>query len=102
MINQGRGKPTYLQSQNPEIRLWHKCLRYMNNARIIHISRLVDGIKIDDLSNKVQKNQYSSSDIERKEDEATFIHKAININVDVELCNICVENKHMKIVKSKK
>lgn len=35
-------------------------------------------------------------------DKPTPIYKTININIKTELCNTCVENKHTKIIKSKK
>ena len=42
-----RGRPTHLVSQNKHIRLWHRQLAYVSNARIVRVSKLVDGISLD-------------------------------------------------------
>ena len=41
-----RGRPTYLLSKNPQIRLWHQQLGQASNARVIETSKLVNGIDI--------------------------------------------------------
>ena len=41
------GRPTYLQSENKAVRLWHRRFAHASNARIIRIARNVDGMKID-------------------------------------------------------
>ena len=46
MLVKERGKPTYLLTKNPQIRLQHWQLRHASNARAIETSKLVDGINI--------------------------------------------------------
>lgn len=54
------------------------------------------------------EEQDSSSELENNEnidpdvDEIVPIYKAININNETKLCNICVKSKHIKIVKLKR
>lgn len=46
MAIRGRGRPTHLVSPNKRIRLWHRCLAYVSNARVVRASKLVDGIDL--------------------------------------------------------
>ncbi len=43
----GRGQPTRLVSLNKRIRLWHRQLAHISNARIVRASKLIDGISLD-------------------------------------------------------
>lgn len=43
----GRGRPTNLLSQNKRIRLWHRRLAQVSNARVVRAAKLVDGINLD-------------------------------------------------------
>ena len=43
----GRGRPTHLVSQNKRIRLWHRRLVHVSNARVVRASKLVDDISLD-------------------------------------------------------
>ncbi len=42
----GRGRPTHLVSQNKRIRLWHRRLAHVSNARVVRASKLVGGIDL--------------------------------------------------------
>lgn len=109
MIVQGRGRPTYFQSQNPKTRLWHRRFGHASNARIIQASKLVDGIDLNEEEpTNANEEQHSSSGSESDEnidsdvDKPAPIHEAINVNSEMELCDTCVESKNTKIVKSKR
>ena len=39
-------RPIYLCSKNPQIKLWHRQLGYISNARVIKKSKLTDNIDI--------------------------------------------------------
>lgn len=42
----GQGRPTYLVSKNRRIRIWHRQLAHVSNARVVRASKLVDGIEL--------------------------------------------------------
>lgn len=46
MLMKRRGRPTYLLSKNPQIRLGHRQLGYASNARVVEASKLTKGIDI--------------------------------------------------------
>lgn len=46
MIAKGKGRPTYLLSKDPQVRLWHRRFGHASNVRIVQASKLVDGIKL--------------------------------------------------------
>lgn len=46
MLVKGRGRPTYLLSTNPQIKFWHRRLRYASNAKVVGTSKLTNGIDI--------------------------------------------------------
>lgn len=46
MRMRGKGRPTHLVSRNKRIRLWHRRLANVSNARVVRASKLVDGIDI--------------------------------------------------------
>lgn len=43
----GKGRTTYLVSQNKRIQLWHRQLEHIRKARVVRASKLVDGIDLD-------------------------------------------------------
>lgn len=47
MAMTGRGRPTHLVSQNKRVRLWHRRLAHISNARVLRAAKLVDGMKLD-------------------------------------------------------
>ncbi len=44
----GKGRPTHLVSKNKKVRIWHRRPGHASNARVIRVSKLVDGIEIED------------------------------------------------------
>ncbi len=46
MAIRGKGRPTHLVSQNKRIRLWHRRLAHVNNARVVRAFKLVDGVDL--------------------------------------------------------
>lgn len=48
MIVQEKDQPIYFQSQNLQIRLWHRRFGYTSNTRIIGALKLVDDIDLDE------------------------------------------------------
>lgn len=40
----GQGRPTHLMSQNKRVRLWHRQLAHISNARVVRASKLIDSI----------------------------------------------------------
>lgn len=77
--------------------------------KIIQASKLVDGIDLnEEKSTNANEKPDSSSELENNEnidsdiDKLVRIHKAIDVNNKIELCDTCVENKHTRIVKFKR
>lgn len=63
----GRGQPTHLVSQKKHIWLWHCQLVHVNNAYVVRISKLVDGIDLNmdkkyDLAEVLVDSNNSNSD----------------------------------------
>ena len=109
MINQERDQPNYFQSKNLKFKLWYRHFGYASNTRIIQALKLMDEIDLDkeepinaneeqNPNARLENNKNVDSDI----DKTVPIHKVMDINNEIELCNICVESKHIKIVKSKR
>ena len=70
MLVKGRGRPTYLLSKNPQIRLWHRRLGHASNARIVEASKLTDGIDITiEEGQQIQEEPFSSDSEVDDEDE---------------------------------
>ncbi len=104
MIIQGRGRPTYLQSQNPQINLCHRRFAHASNARIVQASNLVDGINIDVNTDEKQplSSDSETEDVESDFDEPVIINKIIDTSSETaELYDACIESKHTRIVKTK-
>ena len=100
MIIQRRGRPTYLQSYNLKIRLWHQYFGHVSNARIIQASKLVDGINLneEELTNANEEQNTSSGsknneNVDFDTEKAILIHKAIDVNDETEQYNTCIESK---------
>ena len=107
MLVQGRGRPTYLLSSNPQIRLWHRRLGHASNAKIVQVSKLVDGIDLEEITTEpIDEPQSSNSEPESDSDvdKPSPINKGMELNIDgVEKpCEACIESKHTRIVNSKR
>ncbi len=109
MLVRGRGRPTYLLSPNPQIRLWRRRLGHASNARVIQASKLVDGIDLGEVSGPVDEPRSSDSEPDNDSDaDAKDVPASINKVTEhsfegiEELCEACIESKHTRIVKSKK
>ena len=107
MLVRGRSRPIYLLSSNPQIQLWHCRLGHASNVRVVQISKLVDGIDLEQITTEsIDEPQFfdfepeSDSDV----DKPSPINKAMELNIDgvEELCKVCIESKHTRIVKSKR
>ena len=104
MLVQDRGQPTYLLSSNLQIQLWHRRLGHASNARVVQVSKLVDGIDLGEITTEpIDKPQSSDSEPESDSDvDKPFpINKTMELNIDdvEELCKACIESKHTRIVK---
>ena len=70
----------------------------VSNAKIIQTSKLTNDINFNKLTNKINEGQCSSfnsksdNNIETK-NKLAFIHKAININKDIKLCDTYIISK---------
>lgn len=108
MITKKKGRPTYFQSQNRQIRLWHQCFGHASNTKIIQISKLINGINLKEDFANASENQYLNSESESNDNvdsnanNLASIYKVISIDIEAKLCNTCVESKYTKIDKSKR
>ena len=107
MLVQSRGLPTYLLSSNPQIRLWHRQLGHISNARVVQVSKLVDRIDLKEITiEPIDKPQSSDSEPESDSDvdKLSPINKSMELNINnvEELCKACIKSKHTRIVKSKR
>ena len=79
----------------------------VSNTKIIQTSKLTDDINLNKLTNKINEDQCSSfnsksdNNIETKNKPA-FIHKVINVNTDIKLCDTYIKSKYIRIVKLKR
>ena len=118
-----RGQPTYLLSKNPQIKLWHRKLRYTSNARVVKASKLNDGIDIiikdnyitEDFSFNLKKDNKEKNlgqtvpGNDKYERFPLFIVIISNTNTNnydnskiERLFDLCIESKYTKIVRYKK
>lgn len=123
MLVKGRGRPTYLLSKNPQIRLWHHRLGYASNARVIEALKLTDGIDItieddqqrsegcfpsdSEKDNKDNSLEPSLDSIDIVPTSTTTLLNKMTSTIDhddsvEQLCNPCIESKHIKIVRHKR
>lgn len=52
----GRERFIHIVSKNKQIQIWHHQLGHISNARVVRVSKLVDGINID-------KAEYNSKEV---------------------------------------
>ena len=115
-----RGRPIYLLSKNPQIRLWHRKLGHASNTRVVETSKLNNKIDIIIENDFLTKNLSSNSGMDDKDKcknmgqnlivnnkhEKLPLLKAIINKTDSseieKLCNTCIESKHIKIIRYKK
>ena len=102
-----RGRPTYLLSSNPQIRLWHCRLGHTSNARVVQVSKLVNGINLGEITTEpIHEPQSSNSEPESDSDvDKLFpINKVMELNIDgvEKLCKACIESKYTRIENSKR
>ena len=123
MLVKGRGRPIYLLSKNLQIRLWHHCLGYASNARVIEALKLTNGIDITIEDDQQSLEGCFSSDSEKNNEDnssepsldridilftptTTLLNKMTSTtnhdNSVKQLCDPCIESKHTKIVRHKK
>ena len=123
MLVKGRGRPIYLLSKNPQIRLWHRRLGHASNTRVIETSKLTDDIDITIEGDQQRSEKCFSSNSEKDNEDnslepsldsvdifptptTTLLNKmtsTINHDDSIEqLCDPCIENKHTKIVRHKR
>ena len=46
IVMRGKKRSTCFVSQNQKIQLWHQCLTYVRNTKVVKVSKLVDDINI--------------------------------------------------------
>ena len=102
-----RDRPTYLFSSNPQIQLWHRRLGHASNARVVQVSKLVDGIELGEITTEpIDKSQSfdSEAEFDSNVDKPSPINKTMELNIDgvEELYEIYIKSKHTRIVKSKR
>ena len=123
MLVKGRGRPTYLLSKNPQIKLWHHRLGHALNARVIKASKLTNGIDITIKDDQQSLEKCFSSDSEKDNEDnsskpsldsvdifpipiTTLLNKMTStIDHDdsvKQLCDPCIENKYTKIIRHKR
>ncbi len=117
----GRGRPTHLVSQNKRIRLWHRRLVHISNARVVRVSKLVDGISLDQDDKEynpakvfIDSDDSDASDCSNQEESpiqllvesvaevtprATVQQTRIKDLEDLDkLCTLCVGSKSTRVV----
>ena len=106
MLVRGRDQSTYSLSSNRQIQLWHCYLGNASNARVIQVSKLVDGIDLGEITGPIDDSHFSDSQLEfdSDSDKPSPINKAMDLNINgvEKLCETCIKSKHTKIVKSKR
>ena len=120
MLVNSRGRPTYLLSKNPQIKLGHRRLGYVSNTRIIEVFKLNDKIEImiedDHLTEDLpfdlemdEKDKYEDLGqtliADHKHERLSPLMAIINDpnSSEIEkLCDLCIESKYTKIVRYKK
>ena len=123
MLVKGRGRPTYLLSKNPQIKLWHRRLGHASNAKVVEAFKLNDGIDITiEKGQQIQEEPFSFDSNFNDEDKNSepspasntpptpatmLLNKVTSTGTDPDhsieqLCDPCIESKHKKIVKHKK
>lgn len=120
MLIKGKGRPTYLLGKNAQIKLWDKQSEHMLNRLVVQALKLTDSIII--IINEGQEKDYhffsnSENNSKRKNLEPNptnnnnysptsmfnFLNQVINPNnINIQLCNFCIESKNIKIVRHKK
>lgn len=114
MAMTGLGRPTHLVSQNRRIRLWHRRLAHINNARVVRASKLVDGIDLgpqdaeydpaDVLIDSDDSDASDLSDTSTPEVTATANQTIATDDSDVldKLCTPCVGSKSTRVIRRNK
>ena len=119
MLVKSQGQPTYLLSNNLQIRLWHRRLRHTSNARVVEAFKLNDGIDITIEDDLLTENLSSDLGIDDK-DKCKYLGQTLTIDNKYErfppliviinnpnsseiekLCDPCIESKHTKVVRHK-
>ena len=98
MLVKGKEKPTYQLSSNIQIRLSYQRFGYASNARVILTSKLVNRIDLREIGTVDKPHSFDSKSFDSN---AEAINKAIehNLREMEELCEVCIESKHRRIVK---
>lgn len=123
MAIHGRGRPTHLVSQNKRIRLWHRRLAHISNARFVRAPKLIDGIQLGYDDNEeydpaevlINSDDSDASDASDSEESPTMpsVMEATPTSVvcqtkiedpDIldKLCTPCVGSKATRIVRRNK
>ncbi len=123
MAIHGRGRPTHLVSQNKRVRLWHRRLAHISNARVVRASKLIDGIDLgrdgnegydpaEVLIDSDNSDASSASDFEEvptmpsgaEATQAAIVSQAKTDDADIldKLCTPCVGSKSTRVVRRDK
>lgn len=76
-----RGRPTHLVSQNKRIRLWHRRLTHVSDARVVRAAKLVDGIVFEQEGRKYNPAEVL---IDSDDSNATLDKKELPIQLSAE------------------
>lgn len=107
MITQEKGKPIYLLSKDPEMRLYHCRFAHASNAHIVQAPKLVNGMNLLDanIGNSNNDRFFSNS---KKDDRKRYepdVFNSVPLNKITEsiknLCDMCIKNKYTRIIKYK-
>ncbi len=121
----GRGRPTHLVSQDKRIRLWHRRLAHVSNARVVRASKLVDGISLDQNDTKynpaevlIDSDDSDASDCSDQEESPIQLSaksaaevtpratdqqtRTENLKDIDKLCTPCVGSKSTRVVRRNK
>lgn len=115
----GQGRPIHIVSQNKHIRLWHRGLAHVSNARVVRATKLVDGISFEQENKKYNPAEVlvdsddSDAPVNSDEEElptqlsaeATIaaLHQTIeNPDVIDKLCTLCIGSKSTRVVRRNK
>ena len=119
----GQGRLTHFVSQNKRIRLWHRQLAHISNARVVRASKLVDGIDLDNNNKEynpaevlIDSDDSDMSELSDPDEEpltqhpsakatpTTVVRQIRTEDSDVldKLCTPCVGSKSTQVVRRNK
>lgn len=108
MLMREWGCPTYLLSSSLQIQLWHCRFSHASNVKVVQVSKVIDRINLRKKSGFINKfyssDSESNNNLDINANVLTSINKVKKHNSKdaKELCKTYIENKHTRIIKSRK